>query len=304
MHNPDNYHVTVFGGTGFLGRNLVNRLLRRGYRVRVAVRNPRLDLFQDTDNRLEQVQSDVRNAQSVADAIKDADGVVNAVGLYIESQSATFEAVHVVGAQNIAQQSVIYGVKLVHISGIGTDAESPSTYIRARAVGEQRVREAAPQAVILRPSVLFGRNDAFLRALSALVRMLPVIPLFGDGSTRLQPVYVKDVAKAAECIFCSNELGANIYELGGAQILTYKDLLSTIARHLNRKRLMLPIPFAIWELLAALTSVLPNPPLTRDQIELMRHDNIVDPDVAGFAELGIEQCGLEDILSMCLNQKS
>ncbi len=304
MHSLANYHVTVFGGTGFLGRNLVNRLLRRGYRVRVAVRNPRQDLFQDTDNRLEQVQSDVRNAQSVADAIKDADGVVNAVGLYVESQRATFEAVHVVGAQNIAQQSVIYGVKLVHISGIGTDTESPSTYIRARAVGEQRVREAAPQAVILRPSVLFGINDAFLRTLSGLVNMLPVIPLFGNGSTRLQPVYVKDVVKAIECVLCSNDLEANIYELGGAQILTYKDLLSTIARHLNRKRLMLPIPFVIWELLAALASVLPNSPLTRDQIELMRHDSIVDPDVAGFAELGIEQCGLEDILSMCLNQKS
>jgi len=304
MHSPANYRVTVFGGTGFLGRNLVNRLLRRGYRVRVAVRNPRQDLFQDTDNRLEQVQSDVSNAQSVADAIKDADGVVNAVGLYIESQSATFEAVHVVGAQNIAQQSVIYGAKLVHISGIGTDTESPSTYIRARAVGEQRVREAAPQAVIMRPSVLFGRNDAFLRTLSGLVNMLPVIPLFGNGSTRLQPVYVKDVAKAIECVLCSNDLEANIYELGGAQILTYKDLLSTIARHLNRKRLMLPIPFVIWELLAALASVLPNPPLTRDQIELMRHDSIVDPDVAGFGDLGIDQFGLEDILSICLNQKS
>jgi NADH dehydrogenase len=226
------------------------------------------------------------------------------VGLYVESQSATFEGVHVLGAQYIAQQSVTSGAKLVHISGIGTDTESPSTYIRARAVGEQRVREAAPQAVILRPSVLFGRNDAFLRTLSGLVNMLPVIPLFGNGSTRLQPVYVKDVAKAIECVLCSNDLEANIYELGGAQILTYKDLLSTIARHLNRKRLMLPIPFVIWELLAALASVLPNPPLTRDQIELMRHDNIVALDSAGFAELGIEQCGLEDLLSMCLNQKS
>ncbi len=301
MPSPPNYHVTVFGGTGFLGRNLVDRLLRRGYRVRVAVRNPRQDLFQDTDNRLEQVQCDVRKTLSVADAIKDADGVVNAVGLYIESQSATFEAVHVVGAQNIAQQSVILGAKLVHISGIGADTESPSAYIRARAVGEQRVRKAAPHAVILRPSVLFGRNDAFLRTLSVLVRMLPVIPLFGNGSTRLQPVYVEDVAMAIECGLCSNELSENIYELGGAQILSYKDLLSTIARHMNRKRLMLPIPFLVWELLATLASVLPNPPLTRDQIELMRHDNIVDPDAAGFAELDIEPRGLEDLLSLCLD---
>ncbi len=302
MPNPL-HHVTVFGGTGFLGRNLVHRLLRQGYRVRVAVRNPRQDFFQDTDNRVEQVQSDVRNAQSVADAVKDADGVVNAVGLYVESKSATFEGVHVVGAQHVAQQSVTFGAKLVHISGIGTDTESPSTYIRARAVGEQRVREAAPHAVILKPSVLFGRNDAFLRTLSVLVRMLPVIPLFGNGGARLQPVYVKDVAKATECVFSSNEPGASIYELGGPQIFTYRDLLSSIARHLNRKRIMLPIPFVIWELLAALASVLPNPPLTRDQIDLMRDDNIVDLDAAGFAELGIEPRGLEDLLSMCLDMK-
>ena len=298
MQSPANYHVTVFGGTGFLGRNLVHRLLQQGYRVRVAVRNPRQDLFQDIDNRVEQVQSDVRNAQSVADAIKDADGVVNAVGLYVESQSATFEGVHVVGAQYIAQQSVTFGAKLVHISGIGVDTQSPSNYIRARAVGEQQVREAAPHAVILRPGVLFGRNDAFIRTLSVLVRMLPVIPLFGNGSVRLQPVYVKDVAKAIECVLSSNELGGKIYELGGAQIISYKDLLSTIAEHLNRKRLMLPIPFVIWERIADLASLLPNSPLTRDQIELMRHDNIVDHDVAGFAELGIEPCGLEDLLSM------
>ena len=294
-------HVTVFGGTGFLGRNLVERLLGQGYRVRVAVRNPRPNLFQGAGNRVEQVQSDVRNAQSVADAIKDTDGVVNAVGLYVESQGASFEAVHVVGAQLIAQQSVICGAKLVHISGIGTDSGSPSTYIRARAVGEQRVREAAPHAVILRPGVLFGHDDAFVRTLSGLVRMLPMIPLFGNGGTRLQPVYVKDVAKAIEYVFRSNELGAEIYELGGSQVFTYKDLLNSIARHLNRKRLMLPIPFVIWELLAALASVLPNPPMTRDQIELMRNDNIVDPDAAGFAELGIEPCRLEDLLSMCLD---
>ena len=154
----------------------------------------------------------------------------------------------------------------MHISGIGIDTESPSTYIRARAVGEQRVREAAPHAVILRPSVLFGRDDAFLRNLSVLIRMLPLIPLFGNGGTRLQPVYVKDVAIATERIFCSNGLSANIYELGGAQIFTYKELLSIIARHLNRKRLKLPVPFVIWELLAALASVLPNPPLTRDRL--------------------------------------
>ena len=301
---PDPTHrVTVFGGTGFLGRHLVHRLIRQGYRVRVAVRTPRQDLFQDTDNRIEQVRSDVRNAQSVADAIVDADGVVNAVGLYVENQGATFEAVHVVGAQSVAQQSVILGAKLVHLSGIGVDTESPSAYIRARAVGEQRVREAAPHAVILRPGVLFGRNDAFLGTLSVLVRMLPAIPLFGNGGARLQPVYVDDVAKAIETILSSNVPGANIYELGGEQIVTYRDLLSIIARHLDRKRLMLPVPFAIWQLLAALASVLPNPPLTRDQIELMRDDNIVDPDAAGFAELGIEPCGLEELLSLCLDQK-
>ncbi len=159
------------------------------------------------------------------------------------------------------------------------------------------MREATPHAVILRPSVLFGRNDAILATLSGLVRTLPVIPLFGNGGARLPPVNVEDVAKAIETIFSGNAPDATIYELGGAQIYTYRDLLSTIARALNRKRLMMPIPFVVWELLATLASVLPNPPLTRDQIELMRHDNIVSPDAAGFAELGIEPCGLEDLLA-------
>jgi uncharacterized protein YbjT (DUF2867 family) len=301
MHNPP-HRVTVFGGTGFLGRNLVERLLRQGYQVRVAVRNPRKDLFEDTDNEVEQVQSDVRNSQSVADAINGADGVVNAVGLYVESQSAGFDGVHVEGALQVAQQSVASGAKLVHISGIGVDLESPSAYIRARATGEQRVRAAAPLGVIMRPSVLFGRNDAFLQTLSGLVGLLPVIPLFGNGSARLQPVFVEDVAQAIESVLSNNEPGVKIYELGGPQVYTYKDLLSTIARHLNRRRLMLPVPFMVWELLAALASVLPDPPLTRDQIELMRHDNIVDPDAAGFADLGIEPRVLGEVLSVCLSE--
>lgn len=297
------YHVTVFGGTGFLGRNVVYRLLKKGYQVRVAVRNPRPDLFRKSVNVVEQVRGDVRDKQSVSDAIKGADGVVNAVGLYVERQAATFNAVHIEGARHIAEQTVASGAKLVHISGIGADPESPSAYIRARAGGKQRVREAAPDAVILNPSVLFGRNDAFLRTLSGLIRFLPVIPLFGDGNTRLQPVYVKDVAKAVEHVFSDPEVARNTYDLGGPGIYTYKGVLEVVAKHMKRKRVLLPVPFMIWDIQAAIVSALPNPPITRDQITLMRRDNLVEPDAATFSNLRIEPRALEDLLPFCLPTK-
>jgi len=216
MRNPENFRVTVFGGTGFLGRSVVHLLSLRNYQVRVAVRNPRPDLFRNLGNRVEQVYADLREAQSVSDAIKNASGVVNVVGIYQETSGVTFDAVHVDGAQRLAETAD--DARLVHISGIGADPDSPSRYIRARAIGEQRVRAAAAEAVILRPSVLFGPDDSFLRALCGLVRGLPLIPLFGDGETKLQPVYVEDVACAIANIFDRNANCARLYELGAPGI--------------------------------------------------------------------------------------
>lgn len=304
MRNPENFRVTVFGGTGFLGRSLVHLLSLRNYPVRVAVRNSRPDLFKNLGNRVEQVYADLTEAQSVSEAIKDAAGVVNAVGMYQETSGVTFDAVHVDGAQRLAEIADHAGARLVHISGIGADPGSPSLYIRARAIGEQRVRAAAAEAVILRPSVLFGRDDSFLRTLCGLVRGLPLIPLFGNGETKLQPVYVEDVACAIASIFDGNANCARLYELGGPRVYRYRELLTMIATRLERKRLFLPVPFVLWRMLATLASAIPNPPITRDQIALMRHDNIVDPDLPGFKDLGIEPRPLEDILSLYLTGKS
>jgi NADH dehydrogenase len=297
MHSTKNFCVTVFGGTGFLGRNLVNLLARQNYQVRVAVRNPRHELFRDLDDRVDQVYAELQKTQTVVDAIKTADGVVNAVGMYQETPDVTFDAIHVDGARRVAEIAEDARARLVHISGIGVDPDSPSNYIRARAIGEQLVRATAANAVILRPSVLFGPNDSFLRSLCGLVRGFPIIPLFGKGDTKLQPVHVEDVACAIASIFGREVEPAPLYELGGPRVYRYRDLLMLIATQLQRKRLLLPVPFVVWRLLATLASVTPNPPITGDQVALMRHDNIADSDIPGFKDLGIEPRALEEVLS-------
>lgn len=294
--------VTVFGGTGFLGRCLVDFLARKNSQVRVATRNPRHELFRGLDGLVNQVYADLRNAQSVFDAISATDVVVNAVGLYRETPDVSFDDIHVEGARRVAEAAGDAGAKLIHISGIGVDPESSSRYIRARALGEQQVREAAADAIILRPSALFGPNDSFFRSLCGLVRSLPVIPLFGNGNTKLQPVYVEDVAMAIGSIIEPGEIPATLYELGGPRIYHYHELLRLIAARMQRKRLLLPVPFTVWRLLARLASVTSNPPLTTDQVELMRRDNIADSNLPGFKDLGIEPRNLEQILSLYLSE--
>lgn len=285
--------TTVFGATGYLGRRVTRALADAGYRVRAAARHPASEAFADLGDRVEAVEADVRDAGSIAAAIGDAAGVVNAVGLYTERGAETFAAIHVEGAGRVAAAARVAGARLVHLSGIGADPGSPSKYVRARAHGEARVRATAPDAAILRPSVLFGHDDAFLGALVGLVRALPVIPLFGDGRRQLQPVHVDDVAAAIVKIFARGDAAAPLYELGGARAYAYRDLLTQIAARLERKRLFVPVPFIFWNLLAALMAVLPSPPLSRDQIELMRHDNRPNPDLPGFAALDIAPRALD-----------
>jgi NADH dehydrogenase len=289
--------VTVFGGTGYLGRRAVHHLVQAGYRVRAAVRHPQPDLFQNIGDAVEQTQADVTDAHSITSAIQGAVSVVNTVGLYVESGATSFQSVHVEGAREVALQSAAAGVQLVHISGIGADPGSESRYVAARAVGEQGVRDAAPNAVILRPSVLFGPEDAFLCTLLNLVRFLPIVPLFGTGAKQLQPVYVDDVAKAIVCVLGDVGSQGKTFELGGPRIYTYRELLETVTKHLNRKRLFLPVPFLVWKTLAAGSALLPNPPLTRDQIILMRNDNVVSTNHGTFCDLGIIPQALEDSLS-------
>ena len=292
--------VTVFGATGYLGRHVVRHLSQQGYRVRAAARHLRPDLFELNSTAVEQIEADVTDTTSVAAAVRGANGVVNTVGLYVEKGAATFDAVHVRGAGCVASNSTVAGARLVHISGIGVDAESPSPYIKARAIGEQRVREAAPDAVILRPSALFGPGDAFLRSLFNLVYALPVVPLFGSGRTRLQPVFVDDVANAVSAALDRTDTKGKVYELGGPEIYTYRGLLQTLATYAHKKRGFFPVPFLVWDMQAVLASLLPNPPLTRDQVALMRVDNVVGAKALGFTDLAIEPRALQDLLPQCL----
>ena len=293
----DSELVTVFGGTGFLGRAIVNRLVHANKHVRVATRHPGIE---QADG-VEQVRADIRDEASVEAAVAGARGVVNAVALYVEQGQETFDAVHVKGAVNLARQAKGQGLStLVHISGIGAEITSSSRYVRARALGEQQVREVFPGATLLRPSVLFGPNDAFLSGLDQLTRFLPVVPLFGAGNTRLQPVYVEDVADAVVHALDQPRAAGMTYELGGAETYTYRGLLEQISRHRRHRRVLLPVPFALWEVLARLMAILPSPALTRDQIALMRQDNMVSRNAASFADLGMRPRPLSDLLPHCL----
>jgi NADH dehydrogenase len=290
--------ATVFGGTGFLGRAVVKRLKAEGARVRVAGRRP------DAGARpagVEAVTADLRVADAVARAGVDTDWAVNAVGLYLESRGETFQAVHVEGARAVAEavaEAAAHGTAqaLVHISGIGADLASESSYVRARAAGEVAVREAFPEATILRPSVLFGPEDSFSNSLARIARLLPAFPLFGDGRTLLQPVYVEDVAAAAARALSLAEARGRTYELGGRESYSYRALIELLMRQIGISRPLLPLPFAVWQAQASLLSLLPRAPITRDQIALMRKDNVADPELPGFAELGIEPASVEEIL--------
>ena len=251
------YHrVTVFGGSGFLGRQIVKRLADDGADVRVAVRRPERASFLTEARRAGQiapVYADVWDEASVAPAVDGTDAVVNTVGHYVERGKATFEAIHGQGALHVARASAMAGVRrLVHISGLGADPTSDSPYVRARGIGENLVKEAFPGATILRPSVLFGPEDAFFNRLAALARVMPVLPLFGSGETKLQPVYVGDVAEAVARALATPAAEGKVYELGGPRVYTYKALVQLVLTQIGRKRLLLPFPFFAWEVLAGL----------------------------------------------------
>lgn len=290
--------VTVFGGTGFLGRRIVDAPLARGVTVRVAARHaPRGNGGAAVDRRVP-VQADLRDPRSVLAALDGADAAVNAVSLYVESRDATYQSIHVEGAGRLARAAAEAGVdRVVHISGIGSDSRSTSAYIRARGEGEDAVRADFPGTTILRPSVLFGPDDAFLTTLVGRVQRLPVIPLFGDGSTRLQPVHVEDVAAAVAFLSTGSDPSPTTHELGGPEVLSYRALLERVMRHIGRRRTLLPVPFPLWVGLAAACRLLPSPPLTEGQAALMRLDNAADPGLPGFGALGIDPTPIEAELS-------
>ena len=296
--------VTVFGGTGFLGRRIVRHLSSRGFIVRIASRHPDPGhrLLGPDDPQLQSVGANILDERSVADALAGAYGAVNAVSLYLERGQETFHSVHVESAQRVAVQAHRAGVeRLVHVSGIGADAASPSRYIRKRGEGELAVRAAFADALFVRPAVMFGPNDAFLTTILKLLRQLPIYPMFGRGRTRLQPVYVEDVAEAVARVMRRVQTPAIVFEFGGPRVYSYEEFLRAVAHQAGIAPLLIPIPFAVWHALTWALEILPGPLLTRNQVELMEIDTVSSPQMPGFSELGITPHSVEAILQRMLS---
>src|SRR6476661_7309406 len=289
--------ATVFGGTGFVGRRVVRYLHESGTRVRIVSRHHRLG----EDDGIEQIAADAHDERSVDAAVAGADGVVNAISLYVEHGRDTFHSVHVETAAKIARTARRAGIRrFVHVSGIGADTTSPSPYIRSRGEGEAAVQTAFPGAVIVRPAVMFAPDDGFLTTILRLLRSLPAYPMFGDGRTRLQPAYADDVAAAIAEVVRQSKKPYPIYELAGPRVYSYEELLRTIARSAGLRPVLMRMPFAFWHAVAGLAEILPQPPLTRNQVELMQIDTVSSENRPGFRALGISPRSLEDELEAML----
>ncbi|MGR3761061.1 complex I NDUFA9 subunit family protein [Roseobacteraceae bacterium NS-SX3] len=282
----------VLGGTGFLGRRAVRRLQEHGCTVSIGTRFPHAEASRGV--RL--VHLDLMDRDALAHALNGPDAVINCIGLYHETRRASFRDVHVDAARRVAETvRANAGQILVHISGIGASRESPSAYVRARAEGEAAVRQALPAAVILRPSVMFSRDGAFFGDLERAFGRLPVVPLFGDGGTRLQPVYAGDVAEAISRVIATPSALGRTFELGGPEVFTYREILMRLAARAGRRQLLMPVPFTLWRILAAVLAPLPKPPVTPAQIALIQCGNVVSGDAPGFAELAIEPRSATDM---------
>jgi uncharacterized protein YbjT (DUF2867 family) len=291
--------VTIFGGSGFLGRHTVRALARAGWRIKIATRHPARGFFLrplGTVGQIDFVKCDVSDADSVAAAVTGASAVINLTGILFQ-KGQTFEDVQAEGAANIAKAAADAGVTaLVHVSAIGADGESDSDYAATKAQGEQFVREAFAEAVILRPSIIFGPEDGFFNKFAGLARFLPMLPLVGGGHTRFQPVFVGDVAAAIVTCLTSPAARGRTFELGGPGIYSFKELLQMILRETGRRRLLVPLPFALASVQAAFLQLLPNPLLTMDQVKLLKKDNVVAPTAAGLADLGITPTSVEAVI--------
>jgi uncharacterized protein YbjT (DUF2867 family) len=287
--------VTVFGGSGFIGRHVVRALAKRDYRIRVAVRRPELAGHLQPLGRVGQihtVQANLRYPASVAAAMRDSEVAVNVVGILVESGAQSFDAVQAEGAGAIAKAANAAGARMVHVSAIGADEQSPARYGRSKAAGESAVRSAVPSATILRPSVVFGPDDQFTNRFAALARVSPFLPLIGGGMTKLQPVYVGDVATAIADAVDGRATPGATYELGGPQVLTMREVMEIILKVIERERMLIPLPFGLAKIKAMFLQFAPGPlKLTPDQVALLRSDNVVS-DAAKSAGLTLEGLGI------------
>jgi len=287
--------VTVFGGSGFLGRAVVRALAKRDYRLRVAVRRPELAGHLQPLGKVGQihaVQANLRYPTSVEAAMRDAHVAINLVGILTEGGGQTFDAVQAKGAETVAKAAAAIGARMVHVSALGADEHSPARYARAKAAGETAVLAAVPSAIVMRPSIVFGPEDQFTNRFASLARMSPALPLIGGGLTRMQPVYVGDVATAiADAIDGKGKPGAT-YELGGPEVLTMREIMEIILEITDRKRMLVTLPFGLARLKAFFLQFAPGAfKLTPDQVESLRADNVVS-DAAKAAGLTLEGLGI------------
>ena len=301
--------VTVFGGSGFLGRHVVRALAKRGYRVRVAVRNPNLaGHLQPLGNvgQIQAVQANLRARWSIDRAVQGADHVVNLVGILFESGRQNFDAVQDFGARAVAEAARAEGATLTHVSAIGAAADSTAGYARTKARGEQAVLETVKDAVIFRPSIMFGPGDGFFNRFAPMARLSPALPLIGGGHTKFQPVYVADVAEAIARSVEGKVEGGRIYELGGPETMSFRQCMEKMLEVIERKRMLVSVPWGIARLQGSLLGLLPNPLLTRDQVEMLRTDNVVsqaaEQEGCTFAALGMEPQAMDAILPSYLWQ--
>jgi uncharacterized protein YbjT (DUF2867 family) len=310
MNNADSL-ITIFGGSGFLGREVTRALAEHRYRLRIAVRHPHLTGHLQPPGRLGEIHAvrvNVCSPRSVAAAVRDAEVVINLVGILVEDGGQQFDAVHAEGAGTVARAAAQVGARLIHVSAIGADENSPARYAQSKARGEAAVFAEMPGATIFRPSIMFGPHDEFLNRFAAMARIMPFLPLIGGGETRLQPVFVGDVANAIVKAIEGHAKPGIIYELGGPDVRTFKELMEFLLSTTERPRLLVPIPFAIAELQAYVLQFLPGPPLTPDQVQLLKRDNVVsieaEQEGRTLAALGIDPASIEAVVPTYLGDRS
>lgn len=297
--------ITVFGGSGFLGRYVIKQLVATGARVRVAVRNPSTAEFLKPMGDVGQilpVQVNLRDDDSVAASLVGAKAAVNSVGILSESGRQSFENLHVLGAERVARATKDAGVtRLVHFSAIGAHVESDSSYARSKANGENAVKRVFPDATIIRPSIVFGVEDDFFNRIATLARALPALPLYGHnlvdaGATRFQPVYVGDVARTVMRVLARKETIGSVFELGGPKIYSYRELMELVLEQIGRRRALLPMPYGVGLIAASLLQLLPNPILTRDQMRLLEQDSVVASGMLGLSDLDLVPTSVESVI--------
>lgn len=305
----DNKLITVFGGSGFLGRYVVRELIALGHRARVAVRNPKSaqDMKQQgSTDQVELVETNIKDAASVEAAIVGSDAVINLVGILQQTGNQKFDAVQEFGARTVAKAAKQEGASMVHMSAIGADSNSPSAYGSTKGKGEQAVFENVPSAVILRPSIVFGPEDDFFNRFGAMSRISPFLPLIGGGTTKFQPVYVGDVAKAVAAAIEGKLEGGKVYELGGPDIRTFRECLELLLEHINRKRLLVSMPWFAASTMGGLIGWVPGAPITADQVEMLKKDNVVSQAASAekrtLSGIGITPTPMSEILPDYLAQ--